>query len=219
MRAACLMPRTIAPCKKGFTLIELLLVIAVIAILVTVLLPVVGSVRGRAASARCTGNLRSIGTALLNYATDNDGRIPAGWPTEGRTLMEADPEGNRIPAGLGSLQFFGYIDGPQGIPVRGPVRSQVFNCPTRVSAGWDAVWSNWGDYWYNFTGSNYDPDGARLEELPVGKAVVYDYISLDTKTAVHDGGTSANVLYLDGSVRKFTRPEFRSTDRNTCFNL
>ena len=54
-----------------FTLIELLIVIAIIAILAGMLLPALNMAREKAKSIQCLGQVKTISTALLMYATDN----------------------------------------------------------------------------------------------------------------------------------------------------
>lgn len=56
----------------AFTLIELLVVISIIALLIAILLPALSAARERAQFVQCAVNLRSIGTANLLYAQDNN---------------------------------------------------------------------------------------------------------------------------------------------------
>jgi prepilin-type N-terminal cleavage/methylation domain-containing protein len=56
---------------RGFTLIELLVVVALIALLMSILLPSLGQAREQAKRAKCLANLRSIGQALFAYANDD----------------------------------------------------------------------------------------------------------------------------------------------------
>src|SRR4051812_39716533 len=63
--------------KLAFTLVELLVVIGIIAVLIAVLLPVLGSVRRAGTRVKCQSNLRQIGQALLTYNMQFKGRFPA----------------------------------------------------------------------------------------------------------------------------------------------
>jgi prepilin-type N-terminal cleavage/methylation domain-containing protein len=62
--------------KKGFTLVELLVVIAIIAMLLAILMPALGRVRGLAYRLMCGTNLGGIGKAMSVYANDYQEQYP-----------------------------------------------------------------------------------------------------------------------------------------------
>ncbi len=64
--------------RRGFTLVELLVVVGIIALLVGLLLPVLGSARRSGEAAVCGSNLRQLHAAVVLYANDHGGRAPAG---------------------------------------------------------------------------------------------------------------------------------------------
>lgn len=66
-----------SPSIRAFTLVELLAVISVVAILASLLLPMVQKSRTAARSAACMHTLKGIGAAFQMYAAENDGVLPA----------------------------------------------------------------------------------------------------------------------------------------------
>src|SRR5437016_1985690 len=62
--------------RRGFTLIELLVVVAIIALLISILLPRLAGAREQAKNAYCLANLKGIGTASNAYASEYDQIVP-----------------------------------------------------------------------------------------------------------------------------------------------
>ncbi len=73
--------------RKGFTLIELLVVVAIIALLISILLPSLARAREIAKRAVCASNLRSIGQAIKVYANDNQDYFPTGIYKEPNSVV------------------------------------------------------------------------------------------------------------------------------------
>ncbi len=69
---------------RAFTLVELLVVIAVIAILAAILFPVFAQAKAAAKKTLVLSNFKQIGTAMIMYSGDNDGRYA-------RTQTSDDP--------------------------------------------------------------------------------------------------------------------------------
>ncbi len=65
--------------RSGFTLVELLVVMAIVAILASLLLPALQSAKENARRTKCLSNLMQIGRAICQYLNDNDGRF---FPSE-----------------------------------------------------------------------------------------------------------------------------------------
>jgi prepilin-type N-terminal cleavage/methylation domain-containing protein/prepilin-type processing-associated H-X9-DG protein len=126
--------------RQAFTLIELLTVIAIIAILAAILIPVVGKVRENARAAQCIGNLRGTSTAMLTWISDNNNILSTfrgGQQTVGLWTVE--------------LRERGYI-GPPDDSIR---------CPAwKPERGWD--------YWESYGLNMFDPNASRMNPSQFG---------------------------------------------------
>ena len=75
--------------KRGFTLIELLVVIAIIALLMSILMPSLVRVRQNAKTTVCIMNMRTWGTIIMMYTTENEGCLHGEHAGSGMHWMEA----------------------------------------------------------------------------------------------------------------------------------
>ncbi|MDB5328586.1 MAG: putative major pilin subunit [Phycisphaerales bacterium] len=79
---------------SAFTLVELLVVIGIIALLISILLPTITTVRRSAIRTTCAAQLRDIGNAFQMYLNESKGRIPEQvnpLPLESPTLFVGKP--------------------------------------------------------------------------------------------------------------------------------
>lgn len=117
----------VAQRHKGFTLIELLIVIAIIAILASILFPVFARTRENARRTSCLSNLKQIGLATVQYTQDYDERsFPAGGPTWDNILSTT------VFLPSWRQRMYPYIK-----------NVQVFRCPSRPIGGFTTSQADW----------------------------------------------------------------------------
>lgn len=115
--------------RLAFTLVELLVVIAVVAILAAMLMPVFATARDHARAATCQSNLKQLGDAFLMYVQDYDGVFPpvSGWKTTLQPYIKSTAI-NRCPSRPELPWYYGqgYNVGCALPPVAGfPLRSEA----------------------------------------------------------------------------------------------
>jgi prepilin-type N-terminal cleavage/methylation domain-containing protein len=117
---------------KGFTLVELLVVLAIIAVLASLLLPAVAKARQQAQRIRCLSNQRQLGMTWVLYSADNSenlvsngARQPGAGP--GETLWVLGDYHNFIPAFTNEIYI---LDPKHAAFARYLATRHVYKCPS-----------------------------------------------------------------------------------------
>ena len=134
--------------RRGFTLIELLVVISVIAVLASLLMPVINRAMEHGAASRCMGHLRQLTQACIMYAHQFNSIIvfAQGRPGSYKTMFMQE-----------ALQAHGRID------------VRVIPCPAEMgltAKDWDTWEASWRRtqaplWWYTYNRAYYITELAR----------------------------------------------------------
>ena len=119
--------------SSGFTLVELLVVIGIIALLISILLPVLGRAKEAAQRTKCLANLRSIGQMANMYGNQFKGAIPIGFRVSGpnaANLQETYALAHKV-GGIVKYVSLGLMY-PAGMfgSVEHPGEGEMFYCPS-----------------------------------------------------------------------------------------
>lgn len=172
--------------RAGFTLIEVLIGVAIMACLMSLLMPGIQKIQDRAKVVACAGNLRTIGLCGLQYSAENDQKLPVIEPWPSDPVYAAEDNAKTIldalgPYGLTKKAVTCRVDvaGPNYLAREG---SSYQWCPMANGQSLQAVKLNWA----NMAGD------VKLSQL----LVAFDYTNLHNE--------KSNVLFGDGHVAMAT---------------
>jgi prepilin-type N-terminal cleavage/methylation domain-containing protein/prepilin-type processing-associated H-X9-DG protein len=119
--------------RSGFTLIELLVVISIIAVLISLIAPAVQSARRAARKLQCLNNIRNVGLAIQNSASQNGGKLPYladdkhGWPVKLLGLLDRPDLARNVQSDTAdpTTKYFNKSGNPLWL--------QVFTCPDDIN--------------------------------------------------------------------------------------
>lgn len=114
------MPSRCTRQSSAFTLVELLVVVAITALLISMLLPGLRQARELAQSVACSANLRQTTGLMMSYLNDFNNAIPMVFDaTGGRSLTDSDPK---------SRPWYRMYE-QHYLRLTGNARAKIFDCP------------------------------------------------------------------------------------------
>jgi prepilin-type N-terminal cleavage/methylation domain-containing protein/prepilin-type processing-associated H-X9-DG protein len=113
--------------RAGFTLIEVLVVVAIIALLISILLPSLAAARRQARAVVCGNDVKQMGMGMATFATEQKNRVPRGISRHGSPDASGPVNWVRMIARmLGDRN--NYAENFNRVPVE---RHAIFSCPER----------------------------------------------------------------------------------------
>lgn len=209
--------------RSAFTLIELLVVVAIIAVLISILLPALSAAREQGRAVVCLSNLKQVTTTFFLYAEDYkyipgaywQGPINLDWSGRNNVEFRNNPGKYKHPLETSVLRrYLSNLDKLLECPTARREANTLFDYTMIIrmaGARTDLPW---------FMTYPTDPtrsiqSAKRFQALPLlmeEDAIWYNrsfddgsWANLDQITDRHGG--SANLAYLDGSASRFKSPK------------
>jgi prepilin-type N-terminal cleavage/methylation domain-containing protein/prepilin-type processing-associated H-X9-DG protein len=201
--------------ERGFTLIEVLVVIAVVAVLISLLLPGLAKDKAEAEKITCNGHMKVVGLAFRIFWTDNTNSFPFQISTNVGGTKEWTTDASK------AWRQFAAISNDLGVPI-------IVHCPSDRERTEVRRWSDFTSnqqlsYYLGLGASEENPQsilsGDRNLTLD-GKSLEGQVITLSSNAnvafdqRVHNG--SANILLGDGSVQQLTSARLRGAVRDAA---
>jgi prepilin-type N-terminal cleavage/methylation domain-containing protein/prepilin-type processing-associated H-X9-DG protein len=183
----------------GFTLIELLVVVAIIALLISILLPSLAAARSQAKGIKCAANARQVGQAVAIYLTQNNGVYPVSYIYASGPNGEYDLDNQPLDRAYGYLHWSWFLYG------RGEVEEAAFTCPEFPNGG--APRTNPGPNAEDWEGGQVDQRGQTspnsLEDHQAARVAFTANAAVMPRnkfTSQFSGGPRVNKLVPDNKV-------------------
>jgi prepilin-type N-terminal cleavage/methylation domain-containing protein/prepilin-type processing-associated H-X9-DG protein len=139
--------------RSAFTLIELLVVVAIIAVLISILLPSLSAARAQAKAVKCAANVRQMGQAMAVYLGENRASYPPSY------LYAKGPNGEWDVTDQPTDRRYGYVHWSWFLYNRGRVGGGAFTCPETDKSGTPRT--NPGGREEDWNGGQVDSTGAK----------------------------------------------------------
>jgi prepilin-type N-terminal cleavage/methylation domain-containing protein/prepilin-type processing-associated H-X9-DG protein len=194
---------------KGFTLVELVIVLAIVALLASLLLPVLSKARARVNSLVCLNNLRQWGLATQLYAAEFDDYLPPEGAPNGLSATTGWYVLLPLEMGLAPYQAMPWHTNPAA-----PLGKSLWICPANTNR------SNGNNLFHYCMNEHVDATGdldcpTRLSSISRPTQVVWMFDNgkraavaqqNNVHTNIHQRG--AQFLFLDGHARRYRNTDY-----------